>query len=163
MDRILVLNADYQPMSITPFERGVGLVFLGKAEVMEHDKWRPIKTANRSYRRPTVIRLIRYVTIPFKKVPLSRFNIYRRDGHRCIYCGERMNLTLDHVLPRSKGGKNSWKNLVTCCAGCNIMKGDRTPEEVGLVMSHSPYVPKLINFIRNYKGLSHENWKNWLF
>ena len=163
MERILVLNADYQPMSVTAFERGVGLVFLGKAEVLEHDMRRPIKTASRSYRRPTVIRLIKYVTIPFKKVPLSRFNIYRRDGHRCIYCGDKMNLTLDHVYPKCKGGKNSWKNLVTSCSSCNIRKGSRTPEEAGLKMMHQPYVPTMVNFIRNYNGLSHENWKNWLY
>ncbi len=163
MERILVLNADYQPMSVATFERGIGLVFLGKAEVLEHDTERPIQTTTRTYRRPTVIRLVRYVTIPFKKVPLSRFNIYRRDGYKCIYCGDKRDLTLDHVFPKCKGGKNSWKNLVTCCSSCNIKKGCKTPDEAGYVMSHKPYIPTMVNFIRNYKGISHENWKNWLF
>ena len=163
MSRILVLNADYQPFSVTPMERGFGLVYLGKAEVLEYDGERPIQTATTQYERPTVIRLLRYISLPFKKVPLSRVNIYRRDGHQCIYCGDKRRLTLDHVKPRSKGGKNSWKNLVTCCVDCNIKKGDSTPLSKGMVMSHKPYTPTMLNFIRNYKGISHENWKNWLY
>lgn len=163
MSRILVLNADYQPLSVTHIERGFGLVYLGKAEVLEYDSQRPIQTATIQYKRPTVIRLLRYISLPFKKVPLSRINIYRRDGHQCVYCGRKRDLTLDHVKPRCLGGKNTWKNLVTCCVECNIKKGHATPLSKGMVMSHKPYTPTILNFIRNYRGIPHENWKNWLY
>ena len=102
--KVLVLNMDYSPINITTIQRGFKLVFKGKAEIVTHEEKNPIKTERKSYRRPTVIRLLRYITLPFRKINLNRQNIYRRDGHKCIYCGSKNNLTLDHVTPKCKGG-----------------------------------------------------------
>jgi 5-methylcytosine-specific restriction endonuclease McrA len=100
--------------------------------------------------------------MPYKKVPLSRFNIFRRDGHKCVYCGTNKNLTIDHVLPKSRGGDNSWKNLVTCCGICNLKKDDRTPEEADMVFLRKPFTPTYIQFIERMNGIIKEEWKQFL-
>jgi 5-methylcytosine-specific restriction endonuclease McrA len=167
MAQILVLNHDYSPLNITTLKRGFKLVFKGKAEVINHDINNPIETSVKTFRRPTVIRLLRYIYLPFKKVPLSRFNIYRRDNHRCIYCGNKKDLTLDHVIPKSKGGKNTWRNLVTCCGKCNVSKGDMSLQDflkmTGYKMAHKPYVPNYIQFIEKIGGKMRDEWRPFLF
>jgi 5-methylcytosine-specific restriction endonuclease McrA len=163
MEKILVLNNDYTPINVTTLSRGFKLVFKGKAEVVHFDEARPIISSVKVYRRPTTIRLLRYIYLPYKKVPLSRYNIYRRDGHRCVYCGTHKDLTLDHVKPKSKGGKNSWTNLVTCCSPCNLQKGDLTVEEAGMEMSQKPYRPNYLEFIERVSGSLKEEWKPYLF
>lgn len=163
MEKILVLNNDYTPINVTTLSRGFKLVFKGKAEVVHFDSDRPIVSSFKSFRRPTTIRLLRYIYLPYKKVPLSRFSIYRRDGHACVYCGSKNRLTLDHVLPKSRGGKNSWTNLVTCCSPCNLQKGDKTPQEAGMKMSQEPYRPNYLEFIEKVSGNLKEEWKPYLF
>lgn len=167
MTEILVLNHDYTPLNITTLKSGFKLVFKGKAEIINDDRNRPIETSISKFKRPTVIRLLRYIYLPFKKVPLSRNNIYRRDNHRCIYCGDKNFLTLDHIHPKSKGGQNTWKNLVTCCNKCNVTKGDMTLHEflkiTGYKMSHKPYIPNYIQFIEKIGGKMREEWKPYLF
>ena len=138
--KVLVLNMDYSPINITTLQRGFKLVFKGKAEIVTHQDKKPIKTERKDFKRPTVIRLLRYIVLPFRKVSLNRQNIYRRDDHKCIYCGSKNNLTLDHVVPKCKNGTNTWKNLVTCCSSCNVKKGDKIVDdfllEYDLKMSH---------------------------
>jgi 5-methylcytosine-specific restriction endonuclease McrA len=158
---VLVLNADYMPVNIVSLKRGYKLVYKEKAEIVAIDK-NPIKTAKKDLERPTVVRLLKYVKIPFKKVVLTRYNIFRRDNFSCVYCGDKKNLTIDHILPRSKGGLNSWENLVTCCSFCNVKKGDKTPEEAGMKLSAKPYVPNHIVFMfKAYKPK--ESWKPYMF
>ena len=156
--KVLVLNMDYSPINITTLQRGFNLVFKGKAEVVSHANKKPIITERKSYRRPTVIRLLRYIYLPFKKVNLSRQNIFRRDDHKCVYCGVQKNLTLDHVIPKSKGGKNTarlWSfNLVTCCGDCNVKKGDKSLKESGMIMRHKPFKPtydQIYILLKRYK------------
>jgi len=158
---ILVLNNDYSPMNITSLQKGFNLVFKGKAEVVEHITDEPIVTDNRSYKRPTVIRLLRYIVVPFKKIQLSRQNIFRRDGHKCVYCGSVKDLTIDHVFPRSKGGKNTWKNMVSACFPCNVGKGDTLLEDTDLVLSHQPFVPSYLHFVRKMKTV-HDQWNTYV-
>jgi len=156
---ILVLNSDYTPLTVASVNRAFKLVYKEKAEIIVSKG--VIKTEKVDYEKPLIIRLHNYISYPYKKATLSRYNLYRRDNYKCIYCGSRENLTMDHVVPRSRGGKNTWSNLVTCCIKCNVYKGDRTPEEANMVLSQTPFTPNHLFFInRMYK--IHEEWKPYL-
>jgi len=146
--KILVLNADYQPINTTSFVKGYKLLYKGKAEVITTDKTRKFSLVTEQIAAPKVIRLLKYIYLPYRKINLSKPNIYKRDGHQCVYCDSRENLTLDHVLPRSRGGKNTWENLVTCCTRCNSRKDNKTPDEAGMRLKAIPTMPsfsKLLN------------------
>lgn len=160
--KVLVLNRDYQAISVTSVERAFVLVFLEKAEMISDMKARSLRSIADNFSYPSIIRLNRYVNIPYKKVSLSRNNIYKRDSFTCVYCDSRDHLTLDHVVPRSKGGKDTWLNLVTACQKCNTLKGDRTPEQAEMTMSHKPYRPSFIMYLRDFAGKVLEDWKPYL-
>ena len=164
MNTVLVLNADFQPLNITSFQRGFNLVYKGKAEVVEADPEHTqfTSTRGRKYRRPVVIRLIRFIYIPYKKVPLSKYNLFRRDGYKCGYCGDTENLTMDHVIPKSRGGRNSWSNLVTCCKKCNGRKDNKTPQEANMVLNVKLYQPTFKQFINAMKVGTNSKWKDYL-
>lgn len=164
MESILVLNADYTPINITDLKRAFNLIYKGKAEIIKHNNISPIVTELRKYKRPTIIRLLRYITIPFRKVHLNRQNIFRRDKYKCVYCGEKTKnkLTIDHVTPKSKGGNNTWQNLVTCCKSCNIKKDDKTLEEVGMSLNSVPYRPTYIQFVKNITISYKDDWLPFL-
>jgi 5-methylcytosine-specific restriction endonuclease McrA len=159
--QVLVLNNDYTPVSVTDMVRGFKLVFKGKAEIVEHVEENPIVTDQKTYRRPSVIRLLKYVVLPFKKLKPSRDNIFRRDGFECLYCTSKKDLTIDHVYPRSRGGDNTWENLGTCCTKCNGKKGDRTPEEAGMKLRHRPFKPGYTYFMKNFARV-HDQWTIYL-
>lgn len=154
----LVLNADDQPLNVAPVMRAFNLVYKGKAVVVTHDEDNPFVCATRSFKRPTIIRLTKWIYIPHRKsMPLTRHNVFKRDGNRCVYCGSGKKLTLDHVMPRSKGGKNTWNNLVTCCARCNSKKDDKTPKEAGLTIKTKPFAPSYAFFVTT-SGSAHVDW-----
>lgn len=144
MSQVLVLNFDYSPLNITSIQRGFKLVYKGKAEIIKSDK-NSILSGLKEYIRPLIIRLLKYITFHSKIYKISRSKIYKRDNHECVYCGSKKNLTLDHVIPKSRGGLNNWENLVTSCFKCNLKKGNRTPEEAKMKMNHEPFTPSLIN------------------
>lgn len=148
MDRVLVLNADYTPLNVTSSQRGFKLVFKGKAEVLKSSD-NPIYTGYQNFVRPLIIRLLKYVKYRVRNIRVNRNRIYRRDGGECVYCGSTKQLTLDHVIPKSKGGKNTWSNLVTCCHKCNLYKADRNPQEAGMNMRTKPYEPSLFSDVLN--------------
>lgn len=160
---VLVLNQDYQPLSICSVQRSVKLLFLEKAELLHHDPEKVIRTVNDEYSYPSVIRLRRYINLPYAKIVLSRRNIMKRDQHTCQYCGTKSDLTLDHVLPRSRGGEDSWENLVTACNQCNVKKGNRTPDEARMPLDIEPYRPVHITFFQNLLGGVQEHWKPYLY
>ncbi len=113
---------------------------------------------------PSIVRLSFYVRVPYKKIVLSRKNIIRRDGHQCQYCGRGdVTLTVDHVIPKSKGGNDSWENLVAACVSCNNRKGDRTPSEAQVKLRRKPIRPSHVMFIRHFVGIVDEHWKPYLF
>lgn len=143
MERVLVLNSDFSPLNVTTLRRGFILVEKGKAEVLR--KGEDIITSVGNFVRPIVIRLLNYVRFRPKNIGVTRRRVFKRDNYKCVYCGSGKNLTIDHVIPKSKGGDNSWTNLVTSCSRCNCNKGDKTPEEAGLKMSHKPYTPNLFS------------------
>lgn len=139
--RTLVLNAGYEPLAVVSFKRALVLVMNDKATVIERVEGDPIWAAQAVFDRPAVIILTRYVRIPnARRVPVTRRGVLRRDAHRCAYCG-RGATTIDHVLPRSRGGADSWENLVACCLRCNNLKGDRTPQEMGWELMWLPQPP----------------------
>jgi 5-methylcytosine-specific restriction endonuclease McrA len=143
MSNVLVLNYDYTPLNITSIRRGFVLVDKGKAEIIKSDD-NPIIGGYKTYIRPIIIRLLRYIKHHAKNIRASRTRIYKRDGNECVYCGSKKELTLDHVVPKSKGGGNEWTNLVTSCFKCNLKKGSKTPEEAKLIMKHKPFAPPLL-------------------
>ena len=155
---ILVLNADYTPLTLADFKRAYRLVYKNKAEILVS---KGKINAGLILDKPSVIRLVKYVYFPYKKVSLSKYNIYRRDEYRCLYCGSKNSLTLDHVIPKSRGGPNTWNNLATCCIKCNALKGDRTPEEAGMNLNHKPFTPNHLFFIKKMNKM-HEEWKPYL-
>lgn len=139
--RTLVLNAGYEPLAVVSFRRAVVLVLAGKATVVAAHAEEVVGATTR-FVRPSVVLLHRYVRAPYAThVPVSRRGVLRRDGHRCAYCGGSAT-TVDHVMPRSRGGVDSWANLVGCCVRCNNVKGNRTPEEMGWTMRSRPYTPR---------------------
>jgi CRISPR/Cas system Type II protein with McrA/HNH and RuvC-like nuclease domain len=138
MDKVLVLNADYTPLNVTSLRRGFVLVIKGKAEILEKGV-EPIMTTIGDFVRPIIIRLLSYVKYHSKPLKINRKRIYKRDNNQCVYCESKKHLTIDHVIPKSRGGNNTWKNLVTCCLSCNLKKGNKTPEEAGMRMVLKPY------------------------
>ena len=111
---------------------------------------------------PSVIRLSRYIAVPYKGVNLTRQNIFKRDNFECQYCGTRKDLTIDHVVPSSKGGPHSWLNLVTACKRCNARKGDFTPEEAFMQLRHRPYKPSYATFLRDHSNGHGGEWEDYL-
>ncbi len=162
MRRVLVLNQDYSPLSVCSTERAFLLIYLDKAELVHEDRNHQMRSVNAIYPAPSVIRLQKYIFIPFKSVLLSRQNIFKRDAHTCLYCGGKQDLTLDHVLPKSRGGATNWANLATACKKCNSIKGNKTPEEADMFLSQKPFKPSYIMFVRNFSGFTSEDWLQYL-
>jgi 5-methylcytosine-specific restriction endonuclease McrA len=138
---VLVLNATYEPLNVCSVRRACVLLLKDKAEIVERLD-RPMRSSTRAYPRPTVIRLVSFVKVPrYHARKITRRAVFARDGFRCQYCGTAGRLTVDHVVPRSKGGGSNWDNIVTSCAPCNLRKADRLPHEAGMVPRTSPRPP----------------------
>jgi 5-methylcytosine-specific restriction endonuclease McrA len=161
LSKVLVLNASYEPLNICSWRRAVVLILKGKAESIEHNG----KLLYGNFPLPTVIRLRNYVKIPYKEISLSRRNVLHRDNYTCQYCGERRHdLTIDHIFPRSRGGGDSWENVVAACLRCNVKKGDRTPKEAGMLLMTVPRrPPSHVSFEISKHSLSgHTYWNKYL-
>lgn len=160
---VLVLNQNYEPLSVCPAKRAIVLVVLGKAEIVEPRDER-VRSVFRTFVVPSIVRLITYVWMPTKGIILSRKNIIKRDGHRCQYCGTTKGpLTVDHVIPRHRGGEDTWENLVCACQSCNNRKGDRTIEQANMRLMRLPKQPTRIHFIRDFIGVADQSWRPYLF
>jgi 5-methylcytosine-specific restriction endonuclease McrA len=160
--RVLVLNQDFSPLSICSVQRAFLLVYLEKADLVSKSEDMQLHTISRIFPMPAVIKLKVYVRIPYKGVVLTRQNIFKRDNFQCQYCGTSQDLTLDHVIPKARGGKSTWSNLVTACKPCNTRKGDFMPEEIGFTIRNLPYRPSYIIFLRDYSGYTHREWEPYL-
>jgi 5-methylcytosine-specific restriction endonuclease McrA len=163
MQHVLVLNASYEPLNVTTVKRAHVLVFKGKAEVIE-ELDRPLRSATGRFQWPHVIRLVQYVRVPRAiQRKISRRALFARDGWRCVYCGTANNrLTLDHVVPRSRGGDSVWENVVTSCAPCNHRKGNRLPHEVHMELRIRPTPPNPALFIQLAAPKIPERWLQYL-
>ena len=138
---VLVLNANYEPLNVCSTARAMGLLFMGKAEIVQNGRG-VVRSARRVYERPSVIRLGYMVHRPRPRVRLNKREVFRRDQFSCQYCGRpSAPLTLDHVVPRTRGGGYAWENLVSACPQCNRHKGGRTPQEAGMMLRTLPHEP----------------------
>ncbi|MDO1447323.1 HNH endonuclease [Rhodocytophaga aerolata] len=160
--KVLILNQDYSPLTICSVQKAFILVYLSKAELVADAGGYLLRSVTATYQMPSIIRLYRYVNLPYKGVVLSRQNIFKRDNGRCQYCFTPEDLTLDHVIPKSRGGKSTWDNLVTACKKCNSKKGDFTPQEAGMLLNQTPYKPSFVVFLRDFSGNIEETWKPYL-
>jgi 5-methylcytosine-specific restriction endonuclease McrA len=162
VQQVLVLNASYEPLNVCTVRRAHVLVFKGKAEVIE-ELGQPLRSAVDTYPWPHVIRLLHFVRVPRAvKRKISRRALFARDGHKCVYCGSTGRLTLDHVVPRSRGGDSVWENVVTSCAPCNLRKGNRTPEEVDMRLLVQPRVPTPALFVTLSAPKVPDGWQPYL-
>ncbi len=164
LGRVLVLNASYEPINVCTVRRAAVLVLKQRAEVLEHSEW-ALHAESLTMPRPVVIRLMTYVRIPrdAHSRKITRRAIFARDGWTCQYCGsERGTLTIDHVIPRSKGGTSAWDNIVTCCAPCNRRKGDRLPRQAGMHPRHAPRPPSPTLFVHVAMTRIPDVWQQYL-
>jgi 5-methylcytosine-specific restriction endonuclease McrA len=163
MQHVLVLNASYEPLNVTTVRRAHVLVYKGKAEVIE-ELDQPLHSATDTYPWPHVIRLITYVHVPrAAQRKISRRALFARDNWRCVYCGTGGGrLTLDHVVPRSRGGDSIWENVVTSCAPCNLRKGNRLLEEVAMELRSQPRPPAPVLFIHLATSAIPTGWRPYL-
>ena len=169
----LVLNADFRPLSYFPlsvwcWQDAVKAVFLDRVSVLsEYDK--EVHSPSQAFRLPSVIALKDY--IPSARRPaFTRFNVFLRDAFGCQYCGDRFptpDLTFDHVIPRSRGGRTTWENVVTACGGCNLRKGNKLPRECNMVPRQSPRQPTTWELQDNGRAFPpnylHESWRDYLY
>lgn len=140
---VLVLNQNYEPLNVCNERRAIVLINRGKAEVLEHGKGH-IRTPSQNYARPSVIRLMYLIRRPRPKARLTRREVFLRDNFTCQYCGVRgKDLTIDHVIPRHRGGKHTWDNLVSACRACNHRKGGKTLEEAKMTLRRPPAQPRV--------------------
>lgn len=160
---VLLLNATYEPLAVLSAQRALKLVSKDRVEPVSSDDV-TVAGVDQSVSVPSVLRLKVYVNVPRRPIPRwSRRGVFARDGHRCAYCGRQLKrgeLTVDHVIPVSRGGRSTWGNTVTACAACNGRKGNRTPHEAGMKLLIEPKIPRT-----NYLLASGEipaAWKVWI-
>ncbi len=160
--RSLVLNSTFEPLQFTSSRRALVLSLLGKAEVLESDGFF-VRTPTTVFHLPTVIKLHQYIRRPFKSyISFSKKNVLRRDNHTCQYCGRRgVDLTIDHVIPRSQNGESTWDNVVTACRKCNLKKGNRTREEAGMKLIRRPLQPKFLFYSSIPDSTPESHLKSW--
>jgi 5-methylcytosine-specific restriction endonuclease McrA len=162
MVKVLVLNTTYEPLNVCSWRRALVLTLKDKAEVVE-TSGRVCHSEHDEFGIPHVIRLRSYVHVPRNAGRrISRRAVFARDRFRCQYCGSGSHLTVDHVVPRSKGGGDEWDNVVTSCAPCNLKKGDRLPHVANMVPMHKPRPPEPFNSIYAQAGHIHETWRPYL-
>jgi 5-methylcytosine-specific restriction endonuclease McrA len=162
---VLVLNQNYEPLNICSWQRAIALLYLEKAVVLAHDS-RTIKSPTTAIRLPAVVRLADQVRRPLPEVKLSRASVMARDHYTCQYCGvHSKELTVDHVIPKEKGGGHVWDNVVACCARCNSKKGNRTVRDAEMALLTSPRRPRFIpylSFSTFLWALRNEQWREYL-
>ena len=164
--RVLLLNSTNQALATIKLERAFTLLMKGKVEILHEDASRRLYTINDSYPLPEVIRLHSYVRIPHKTHTPTKKSILIRDQYTCQYCGStRINkLTIDHIIPISKGGQNTWENLVACCHHCNNKKGDKLLEDIKMTLRNKPFHPTYLHIMRDYAHLNGiESWKKYIY
>jgi len=166
----LVLNADFRPLSYYPlslwsWQDSIKAVFLDRVNIVSnYDK--TVRSPSFEMRLPSVLSLRRYVR-PARHPAFTRFNVFLRDRFSCQYCGSREDLTFDHLVPRSKGGTTTWKNVVAACSNCNLRKGDLLPGEARMRPARMPYQPTVHDLHQNGRRFPpnylHESWMDYLY
>ena len=166
----LVLNADFRPLSYYPlslwcWQDAIKSVFLNRVTIVSNYK-RKIRSPSFEMNLPSVIALKSFIK-PSEKPNFTRFNVFLRDKFPCQYCGDRKNLTFDHLLPKSKGGQTDWENVVTACSTCNVQKGGKLYKNCGLILSQTPFRPSIDDLHKNGRNFPpnflHESWMDYLY
>ena len=165
--QVLVLNASFEPIHICGVKRAIVLIVKGLAR-SEHNTPHVMRSPSIAMPVPAVIRLVHYVRIPYRKKAYSKNHIFLRDNHMCQYCGKTgiaSELTLDHILPQSRGGRSVWENLVTCCKVCNSKKGDLTPREADMQVLNKPKPLSSYFYLHLVRTKAKENeyWRKYLY
>ncbi|GAB4529948.1 MAG: HNH endonuclease [Anaerolineae bacterium] len=162
---VLVLNATYEPLSVVSVRRAVVLLLKEKAEIVEAAE-AELRSENLTIPTPLVIRLVYYVRIPYRvSLPLTRRTVLARDHYTCQYCGSqppRKELTVDHILPRSRGGHTTWDNVVTACQRCNGRKGNRTPDEANMKLQSKPVQPRYVALAMVESPDARQAWRKYM-
>ncbi len=165
MTSVLVLNATYEPLNVVSLRRAVILLLKDKAEILEAAD-QEIRSAGCSIPRPLVIRLVYYVRVPRRlSIPVSRRTVLMRDRYTCQYCGSqpaKANLTIDHVIPKVRGGSSSWENVVCACKACNLRKGAKTVDEANLHLRTQPGPPRYVALVWLSAEPSHDAWTKYI-
>jgi 5-methylcytosine-specific restriction endonuclease McrA len=162
-ESVLLLNFTYEPLGIVDLARAVRLLFARKVEVL-HRGDRDVRTTSIAFRLPSVVRMLYYVRRARKRVALTKKNVLLRDDYACAYCLTRggHDMTVDHVVPRSRGGGSAWENLVACCSACNARKRDRTPAEARMLLRRAPREPRAIPWLIIRRNTAHDEWGKYL-
>lgn len=167
MEQVLLLNISYEPLKIINWKKAITMLCLGKVEVIE-EYGRDIHSISFTIKLPAVVRLLKVVKRNNSPVKFSRQNIYIRDRYKCQYCGRKFpaeDLTYDHIIPKSRGGKTKWENIVTCCMQCNRKKGGRTPREASMKLIRKPVIPTWVPSVRLTIGFREvpQSWRDYLY
>ena len=161
--KVLVLNQSYEPLMVINAKRAIVLIIKEKVKMLEKYS-ESIRSVQNSFDVPSVIRLNFYVHLKYKDIVLNRRNILKRDDYRCQYCAKQATpLTLDHIVPKNKGGKDSWENLVAACSKCNTRKGDTLLKHMDMKLLKKPRKPSKLFQLQTYVNKKQDNWKQYLF
>ncbi len=160
---VLLLNQNYEPLTVCNIKKAIILIYLGKAEAIENDlAW--VRSVSYRMPMPVVIRLICYARAPQRRILLNRKNLLIRDSYSCQYCGRKAQpLTVDHIIPKQFGGKDTWENLVIACMPCNNRKANRTPEQASMKLLNKPKKPNHFFYFQHFLGIRHDRWRPYLF
>ncbi len=160
----LILNQNYEPLSVTEAKKAFVIFYLGKAQIVESYKGIKLNTVRSSYPVPSIVRLKKYVSISRRTISPTRRNILKRDGYRCQYCRTKNGpMTVDHIIPKTMHGKDTWENLVCACTKCNTKKGNRTLRESGLELIRAPRKPHFFYLVHNIVNIPDPTWRPYLF
>jgi len=160
---VLVLNANYAPMAICTAKRAIIMGFLKKVEILARYNEK-VHSPSMTLSLPSVIKIMEYIKFDNLTVDLNRKNILSRDQNRCQYCGTlKPPLTIDHILPKVKGGQDTWENLITACKPCNQRKGHKTPEESGMKLIKIPKRPNRLHYFHRFVNDQQIDWRPYLF
>ena len=160
---VLIVNSSYAPLTVCSAKRAICLCYMGKADTLEEYP-ETVHSPSVNIPLPSVIRLRKYIKYQLSEVVLNRKNILARDKFSCQYCGKKGNLfTLDHIIPKERGGQNTWENLVTACFDCNSRKRNRTPEEASMPLIRIPIRPNPFQIFEHYIDSTRQGWRPYLF
>ena len=161
--KVLLLNSSYEPISIINSKKAIIMLMLGKVDYIEKGN-KFIKSEKIQFLLPVVVKLKAFVYLKRRRIALTRQNIFKRDNYICQYCGKKSkSLTIDHVIPKNKGGVDSWENLVSACVKCNLSKADNYLKDINMPLLNKPKKPHFLLYMQGYVNNEYESWKPYLY